>query len=63
MIGTVTPFSNVATICSYPIMNDRNPLPDGWTASQLDNLAREVNSGAIIELPTAVGFCMYIKRR
>ena len=30
MIGTVTPFSNNATLCSYPRFMQDNPLPEGW---------------------------------
>ncbi|MBL8495350.1 MAG: glycosyltransferase [Rhodocyclaceae bacterium] len=61
-IGTVTPFSNNATICSYPF--------DGWTGGVpgtlglpgLDRLIATTNAGRHIEIPTAVGFCMYIRR-
>lgn len=61
-IGTVTPFSNNASICSYPRMLEDNPLPRGWTLEALDDCFRQANSGAIEEIPTAVGFCMFIKR-
>lgn len=60
--GTVTPFSNNATICSYPRFGDENPMPRGWAVSALDALFAEANAGADIELPTAIGFCMYIRR-
>ncbi|MDH5263518.1 MAG: glycosyltransferase, partial [Betaproteobacteria bacterium] len=30
-VGTVTPFSNNATICSYPVFAQSNPLPPGTT--------------------------------
>ena len=30
--GTVTPFSNNGTICSYPVFMQSNELPPGWTA-------------------------------
>lgn len=62
-IGTVTPFSNNATICSYPVFCRENSLPQGWDVRSLDRLFSDTNSGAIIDIPTAVGFCMYIKRR
>jgi len=61
--GTVTPFSNNATICSYPRFLENNPLPAGWTMEQLDDCFRDVNRGRSIELPTAIGFCTYITRR
>lgn len=61
-IGTVTPLSNNASVCSYPVPMKANPLPEGWTLGELDALASEANGGATLELPTAVGFCMYIRR-
>lgn len=61
-IGTVTPFSNNATICSYPDFCSDNRLPAGVTLEQLDAIFRRVNAGKWIEIPTAVGFCMFIRR-
>lgn len=61
-IATVTPFSNNATLCSYPIPMIDNPLPDGLDAEQLDALFRQVNAGRCVDIPTGVGFCMYIRR-
>ena len=61
-IGTVTPFSNNATICSYPKLPGKARLPHGETLDTLDLLIQEVNRGRYTDLPTAVGFCMYIKR-
>jgi GT2 family glycosyltransferase len=62
-IGTVTPFSNSATICSYPNFPDAGPLPELWNTVKLDQLFSSVNSGRHLPIPTAVGFCMFIKRR
>lgn len=61
-VGTVTPFSSNATICSYPIPNRSNPLPKGTTTRELDALFRRVNEGASVDIPTAVGFCMLVRR-
>jgi O-antigen biosynthesis protein len=61
-IGTATPFSNSATICGYPKVCMDNALPEGYSISMLDALFREVNSQDVIDLPTAVKFCMYIRR-
>lgn len=61
-IGTVTPFSNNATICSFPEFCRENPFPDETSAQELDTLFAEINAGCRVDLPTAVGFCMYIKR-
>ncbi len=60
--GTVTPFSNNATICSYPRFCEDNTLPASHNLTDLDALFAEANVGATVELPTAVGFCMYIRR-
>ncbi len=62
LIGTVTPFSNNATICSYPRFNHDNLLPYDWSLAALDHAFAEVNVGLAVEIPTAVGFCMYIRR-
>ena len=55
-IGTVTPFSNNATICSYPRFCRDNPLPEGLGLAELDALFRRANRGRRLEIPTAVGF-------
>lgn len=60
--GTVTPFSNNATICSYPRFLEDNPLPADSALAELDDLFAEVNRGRSIPLPTAIGFCTYITR-
>jgi len=60
-IGTVNPFSNNATICSYPLFCENNGLVPQYTAEGLDRLFRGVNAGRWGEVPTTVGFCMYIK--
>jgi len=61
-IGTVTPFSNRATICGFPSMPGDNDLPAGWTVAELDAACAHLNAGLAIDIPTAVGFCMYIRR-
>jgi GT2 family glycosyltransferase/glycosyltransferase involved in cell wall biosynthesis len=61
-IATVTPFSNNATICSYPRICEANPLPAGYDVAALDALFALANPGAIAELPTGIGFCLYIRR-
>ena len=61
-VGTVTPLSNNASVCSYPLPLRENSLPAGWPLQAIDGLAARVNRGKLVELPTAVGFCMYIRR-
>ncbi|MCV6614923.1 MAG: hypothetical protein OIF35_08090, partial [Cellvibrionaceae bacterium] len=61
-VATVTPFSNNATVCSYPsIFHEAEPVRQ-LDLKLLDEDFAKVNRGQYIELPTAVGFCMYIKR-
>jgi GT2 family glycosyltransferase/glycosyltransferase involved in cell wall biosynthesis len=61
-IGTVTPFSNDATILSYPRMGEANPPPDRAGTAALARIAARVNGETLVEIPTAIGFCMYIRR-
>ena len=60
-IGTVTPFSNNGTICNYPDLLGWPELPAGEKTGFIDLACKDANSGVAVELPTAVGFCMYIK--
>lgn len=61
-IGTATPFSNNATICSYPFLIGTTDLPQGWSLQELDDIFACVNAGLNLQIPTAVGSCMYIRR-
>jgi GT2 family glycosyltransferase len=61
-VGTVTPFSNNATICSYPFEGWTGGVPGVLGLAALDRLFARVNAGCTVDLPTAVGFCMYIRR-
>ena len=62
-IGTVTPFSNNATICNYPDLNGWKLLPEGETVSTMDKACENANPSISVDIPTAVGFCMYIKNQ
>lgn len=59
-IATITPFSNNAEICSFPLFCKANPAPRDpeGVALSLATLTPEYP-----DLPTAVGFCMYIRRQ
>jgi|GEM_PF-427217 len=61
-VGSVTPFSNNATICNYPTLDGMKELPAGESVGSLDAAFASANMGRNIEIPTAVGFCMYIRR-
>ncbi len=60
-IATVSPFSNNATICSYPSL-DGGGLAFGRDFAEIDAAAQAVNAGRTAELPVTVGSCMYIRR-
>ncbi len=61
-IGTVTPFSNNATICSYPFQGWSAGVPGTLGLRGLDEIFARANAGRVVDLPTAVGFCIYIRR-
>jgi GT2 family glycosyltransferase/glycosyltransferase involved in cell wall biosynthesis len=61
-IGTITPFSNNAEICSLPRFCQNNPWPPSRDA---ETMARALERAAVPtypDLPTGVGFCLYIRR-
>lgn len=60
-VGTVTPFSNNAEICSWPLPCQDNSFPADTALADVDQ-AFSTLSGKTVELPTGVGFCMYIRR-
>ena len=62
-VATATPFSNNATICSYPRTLQPNELPEGETTASLDAAFAAANAGLCADITTAVGFCMFIARR
>ncbi len=59
--GTVTPLSNDATILSYPAVDGGNVAPGAGELARWAGWAAAANSGVAVEIPTAVGFCMYIR--
>ncbi|WP_447553436.1 glycosyltransferase [Vreelandella sp. EE22] len=61
-VSSVTPFSNNATICSYPRFCEDNDLPLDYDLPTLDRLFAKANAGQSVDIPTAIGFCMYIRR-
>jgi len=61
-IGTLTVLSNRATICSLPQTNFDNDLPTEYSLNEINSICEKVNQGVVIDIPTAVGFCMFIKR-
>ncbi len=59
-IATITPWSNNAEICSFPEFVENNPAP-----VDPDRLAFAAASQPVLDypdLPTAVGFCLFLRR-
>lgn len=59
-VATLTPYSNNATIFSYPDNAAANDIALEISGAKLDQLCADVNSGCSYIVPTGVGFCMYI---
>jgi GT2 family glycosyltransferase len=59
-IATATPWSNNAEICSFPDFCRAGPLPEDLDA--LAAAAAAEQAPAYPELPTGVGFCMFVRR-
>ena len=60
-VATATPFSNNATICSIPRF-ENNEVPSNFDIQSFGEFIGNIALRYYPELPTAVGFCMYIKR-
>jgi GT2 family glycosyltransferase len=60
-VATVTPFSNNGEICSYPSFC-HNTAVGRLDLSALHEAMLTVDDGSFPQIPTAVGFCMYIRR-
>ncbi len=61
-IASVTPLSNKATIFSLPRTNFDNDMPLGMTVDEVNNICASSNTGVLVDVPTGMGFCMYIRR-
>jgi GT2 family glycosyltransferase len=59
-VGTITPWSNNATLLSYPVAFANNDTDLEFAA--LDRLAATALAGETHDLPTGVGFCLYVSR-
>lgn len=60
-VGTVTPFSNNATICSFPNFLEENPQAFNLDVHTIDAVFRQ-STLPCVAAPTGVGFCMFIRR-
>ena len=61
-IGTATPFSNNAEICSLPRFCENNVWRAGRDPEPMSQALKDAAVPTYPDLPTGVGFCMYIRR-
>lgn len=62
-VASVTPFSNNATVCSFPDICENNRLIFDLPLQDIDAaFSAEFSSADVFELPTGVGCCMYLRR-
>jgi len=62
-LASITPFSNNATICSFPHFCEDNDLFSDHDTTSLDNIFSKLElEEELIHVPTGVGFCMYMTR-
>lgn len=61
-VGTVTAMSNNATLASVPVGLQRNEIPTDITIDEYNDMLADCAFRDYVELPTAHGFCMYIRR-
>ncbi len=60
-IATVTPFSNNAEICSWPVFCQASAAPAA--TDEIAEAFAQAGAPTYPELPTAIGFCMLIRRQ
>lgn len=59
-VASVTPLGEEASIATYAAPSvDGQPVA---SAARLDELARKLNAGRVVEVPVGVGFCLYLRR-
>lgn len=61
-VATVTPLSNNGSLCSVPRIFVENFLPVGMDADGMAEVVRQASVDQRPELPTGVGFCLWIAR-
>lgn len=61
-IATVTALSNNATLASVPIGLQKNSIPENMSFEEYANLIFRSSFREYPQIPTAHGFCMYIRR-
>lgn len=62
-IGSITPFSNAATICTLPVEMGEDQSEVRELHRSIDQALLQLAPAKAVEIPTAVGFCMAISRK
>ncbi len=62
-IATVTPFTNNGEICSYPVFCKATPAAQLDADAIADAMAALPSDTPCPDLPTGVGFCLFIRRQ
>lgn len=61
-IASITPFSNNAQLVSFPHSNVENRLASAAAGALLDTACAQANTEQYMEIPTGIGFCLYLRR-
>lgn len=61
-IGTVTPLSNNATLCSVPKMFDENWLSNTMSVNEAASIVEACSDHSYPKIPMGHGFCLFVKR-
>ena len=61
-IGTVTPLSNNGEYTSFPLPFTANAMPCVAEAAAIDHAAATGNAGGAVDMPSGVGFCLFVRR-
>ncbi len=62
-VASVTPWTNCGTLASFPVPFTENLLPRGWDVEALAEEAQRTSREPFPELPTGVGFCLFVRRK
>jgi GT2 family glycosyltransferase len=61
-IGAATPFSNHGEFTSFPAPNIFNPLASPAEIVKIDAVAAMRNRDRVVDIPSGIGFCLYVTR-
>lgn len=61
-VASVTPITNAASICSFPLFGRDNELPKGASLDEVDRSFSVISERHVIDIPVGVGFCLAMNR-